>query len=364
MTDDENHLYLTRKQQRYEKKLASQKDRSKYKKTDKLKREKLLEKEARERVAKKNLIEGRVLFITARGVTCDVEGKLINCLLRGSLKKEKGEAKNLITIGDFVLVEMTSQEEGAICFVEKRFSYLARASHFLKQKQQLIAANIDQVLITTSTFLPTLKPALVDRYIISTVKGKMEPIILLNKIDLLEKLPEEEKVFFQEFITTYRKLGYCVIALSTITGKGISELKKVMKDKASVFSGQSGTGKSSLINRICQVELKTKEIIKKTEKGAHTTTTAHLLPLDFGGWCIDTPGIRSFGVWDLKPEELSDYFPEIEEVGKKCKYPNCSHSHEPGCAVPDAIEEGKISPFRLQSYQKLLQESSKLSNSR
>jgi len=159
-----------------------------------------------------------------------------------------------------------------------------------------------------------------------------------------------------EVLLTYEALEIPVIALSAETGEGMKKLKEQMKDKASVFSGQSGVGKSSLINTMTGLELPVGEVVKKTRKGVHTTSTTNLIPLSFGGWCIDTPGIRSFGIWDLKKEDLEDYFPEISEKSHGCKFPNCTHSHEPGCALEEALEKGEISPLRFDSYLKLLQE--------
>lgn len=344
-----------RKTSRMERKLASAKDRSKYKKTDREKWQKSKELHQNIKLAKEDLLRGRVLSITPQGFAVEYENEIIVCTLRGLLKKEKTQIKNLITVGDFVLFQKIHEKEGFIAHVEPRKSVLSRADNLSRRQEQLIAANIDQVLITVSVVNPPLKPFLVDRYIIASCKGNMEPIILVNKIDLLSDENTVEKDLYEQFIEAYKIAGIPVVSVSVFTGQGLDDLRQVMKDKASVFSGQSGVGKSSLINAITSYELKVGDIVEKTKKGAHTTTTAQLLPLEFGGWCIDTPGIKSFGIWDLKKNEVEQYFSEIYEIGHRCKFPDCSHSHESECAVLAAVEKGDISPLRFSSYQSLLE---------
>lgn len=342
----------SRKEQRAARKMAAKKDRSKYKKTDQAKLKRLKQEENERKLAKKGELQrGRVLAISPDGISVQVDEKVHLCTLAGALKKEVTRAKNLVTVGDFVLFERS----GSIVHIEERHSVLSRQEHLRRRQKQLIAANIDQVLITVSVVSPPLKPSLVDRYIIATHKGNMEPVIVVNKTDLLEH-GTEQSVLFDHFVEIYTALNIPVITLSASTGEGMEELKTQMQNKASVFSGQSGVGKSSLINQMTGLKLPVGEVIQKTRKGAHTTTTTHLIPLAFGGWCIDTPGIRSFGVWDLQKEDLTAYFPEIEAMSHGCKYPNCTHSHEPGCALEEALDKGEISAMRVDSYLKLLEE--------
>jgi ribosome biogenesis GTPase / thiamine phosphate phosphatase len=351
----EEDFLETKKEQKAARKIASRKDRSKYKKTNAEKREKRLMEAAQKKLSKKELTPGRVLAISPEGISVEHHGEIYLCSLRGALKQELTRAKNLVTVGDCVLFEIEKDREGCIARIEERRSVLSRQEHLRRRQEQLIAANIDQVLITVSVVSPPLKPSLVDRYIIATYKGRMAPVILINKIDLLES-NTSEKELFDLFVTTYRELKIPVIPLSAHTKEGLELLKNQMKNKASVFSGQSGTGKSSLINAMLGSHLPVGDVVEKTKKGSHTTTAAHLIPLSFGGFCIDTPGIRSFGVWDLKKEDLNAYFPEIKEISHHCKYPNCTHSHEPGCALAKAVNGGKVSPLRVDSYLKLLEE--------
>lgn len=343
-----------RKSGKAHRKMATARDRSQYKKTDMRQQAKL----QKEFVPDDQLKRGRVLSIASQGIIVESEGEILTCTLRGSLKKEKTQFKNLVTVGDFVLFERSGTDDGLIAHVEPRRTVLSRAENLSRRKEQLIAANIDQVIITVSVVSPELKPSLVDRYIIATQKGGMEPVIVVNKIDLLEESEdpevEAEKELYEAFLAAYQAAGIQVISISAKTGEGLDLLKQAMKDKASVFSGQSGVGKSSLINAVAGQSLRVGGLVGKTNKGSHTTTTAQLIPLEMGGWCIDTPGIKSFGVWNLDKEVVEHYFPEIFDCGAECKFPDCSHLHEAGCAVVAAVEEGKISWMRYESYQALM----------
>ncbi len=289
---------------------------------------------------------GRVLAIFPDGALVECDKKEYRCSLRGALKKKKNHNRNLLVVGDFVIFAEDSIEQ--IC---DRFSILSRQEHFGRRKQQLIAANIDQVLITMSWAKPAIKPSLIDRYLIATYKGNMEPVLVINKMDLCDDPSEVLSI-----TKVYEAIGIPVIHTSTETGEGIEKLKEQMKNVASVFSGQSGVGKSSLINEVTGLDLTVGEIRPKTNKGAHTTSHAKLVPLDCGGWCIDTPGIRSFGVWDLQREDLKLHFTEISAYGQECRYADCTHTHEPDCAVRGAVEEGEIPIERFESYLKLLTE--------
>lgn len=287
---------------------------------------------------------GRVVLITGVGIWVDVEGKRQLCNLKGLLKKEKIQSKNIVAVGDYVRLS-----DDTVASIEERYSHLAR-SDITGRKEQLIAVNVDQVIITVSVINPPLKPALVDRYLIAAEKGNLHPIIVLNKIDLLEEGDE----LYKEFLAAYEALGYPILSVSIKTGVGLIALRSLLKDKTSVFSGQSGVGKSSLLNACYGLTLKTGELAQKTSKGSHTTTSAELLALPDGGYCVDTPGIRSFGIWDLQKEEVIQHFYDLAST--HCKFPDCIHLNEPGCAVLKKLEEGTISFLRYESYQTLLNE--------
>lgn len=347
-----------RKKYKKERKHLERTDRSKYKKTDSDKKKAL---EARETGDDLSLKKGRVLAITPEGIVVSSDHTLFTCVLKGALKKEVTLLKNLIAVGDIVHFFEREKNQGTILRVEERRSILSRAHNITRQKEQLIAVNIDQVLITASVVQPLLKPHLVDRYIIAAKKGNMDPIIIINKVDLLDAPPPgvseetilQENTLYKKMLKVYRKLKIPIIAISVKTGTGIEALKKAMKGKASVFSGQSGVGKTSLINTTVGSELPIGSVQKKG-KGVHTTTVAHLIPIEGEGFCIDTPGIRSFGLWDLKLEEVKNYFTEISHYAEGCKYPNCSHLIEPECAVRKAVKKGEISDLRFESYYALM----------
>lgn len=352
----EEHFHSQdRKVSRKERKIAIEKDRSKYKKTDADKRKK---NQSLQTEDFSHLTRGRILHISPEGIFVDSEGAEWICQLKGSLKQEKNRLKNLVAVGDFVFFEKKDNQTGVICKVEERRSVLSRADNLLRRKEQLIAVNIDQVIITCSVVFPALKPSLIDRYIIATQKGNMLPILAINKVDLLETgtpdmdpIPlEVEREIYAAFVKAYSALGIAVVSLSTVTGEGIDKLKDLMHGKTSVFSGQSGVGKSSLINAVTGSELKTGSVIGKTKKGSHTTTTTHLVPIEGDGFCIDTPGIKSFGVWDLEEKDLQHYYPDFFPFAEQCKFPNCVHRNEPSCAVQKAVEEGTISELRFASY--------------
>lgn len=336
-----------RKKWRKERKHAQETDRSKYKKTDQEKKD--------VGAIDPSWQRGRVVAITGEGIWVDSQGKRILASLRGLFKKEKMEAKNLIAVGDFVYFTV----EHSIAHIEDRYSFLARTD-ISGRKEQLIAVNIDQAIIAISVVNPPLKPALVDRYLIAAEKGNIHPIIVINKIDLLEAASEEEKIRYREFVAEYEKLGIPILSISSTNGMGIEALRSIMKDKVTVFSGQSGVGKSSLINVAYGLNLKTGDLAHKTSKGTHTTTTAELLSLPGGGYCVDTPGVRSFGVWKLQKEDVMSHF----QFGFACKFLDCQHINEPDCGVLKALEEGLISPLRYESYRTLIDEATGRSDNR
>ncbi|MEI6241860.1 MAG: ribosome small subunit-dependent GTPase A [Chlamydiota bacterium] len=342
---EENFHSPKKKKEKQERKLLQSLDRSQFKKTD--------QKSAVEETIAPHLIKGRVLSISGENILVDADHTQYICYLRGIFKKEKTLLKNPLAVGDFV---MFCPETKHIEKIEERFSYLSRED-LLRRKEHILAANIDQVLITISVVQPPLKPSLVDRYILATKKGNMSPVLVINKIDLLQDPHQsKEKELYEEFVHAFSKENIPIISVSTVTNEGIEDLKKIMKDKASVFAGQSGVGKSSLINATLGLHLKTGEVIKKTSKGSHVTSKAQLFPLKDGGFCIDTPGIKSFGLWEFKKEDIQRYFTEVFHLSNPCKYPDCSHLNEPNCAVQKAIEEGKISPLRFASYHSLMNE--------
>lgn len=344
---DRHFEKVEKRESRQERKRASRKDRSRYKFTDQKKKEEI----------SKSFSEGergRIVSISSAGITVDRQKERFLCTLRGALKEDFSRKKNLVAVGDWVYFQELADQEGSIVAIEERSSVLSRADNLSRNKEHLIAANVDQVFITVSVVEPSLKPGLVDRYLIAAQKGGMDPVVLVNKIELLQE-DKEQKALFEEFLQGYESQGITVIGVSAKTGEGIDVLSKKMQEKTSVFSGQSGVGKSTLISLVTGVHLATSETVARTKKGAHTTTKAEIIPVEGNGWCVDTPGIKSFGVWELSLDEVIEYFPELFSLRQQCRYPNCQHRGEKGCVIEQAIEKGEIHLIRYQSYISLLE---------
>ena len=343
----DQHFDPTRREQRRESKIAKRTDRSKYKVTDKLKKSH----EQPKKMDIEGLLAGKVIHIRSQEIEVATEETTVSCSLRGSFKLDRNLKKNLVVVGDNVLFEPITPTTGSVHYILPRSSVLCREEHLHRVRQQLVAANVDQVLITVCLAEPSVKPSILDRYLIAAEKGHMEPVILINKLDLKDRYPKES-LLVDECLRLYSSLGIKTIALSTVTGEGLDQVRGVMKDKVSVFSGQSGTGKTCIINVLTGLALRTGSI-RAIGKGSHTTTSTNLLRLPFGGWCIDTPGIRSFGVFELTKEDLQEAFPEL--FTQPCAFKNCWHRGELGCAVPEAIEKNQISSLRFSSYTSLLE---------
>ena len=352
----DDHLHIEeefhkgeKKEIRQDRKRAQASDRSKYKKTDAEK--------VRTEAYTGDGISGRVLSLSRAGVTVQTDQGTYIANLRGTLKKEKTRQKNLVVVGDIVYILPQDDGTATIDHVAPRYSILSRADNLRRRQEHLIASNIDQVFIVTSLFTPRLKPFLIDRYIITARQGNLTPIVILNKVDLLKNPPShldpdvirEELELYHDFIAGYAPQTD-LIEVSVETGEGLEKVHDAMVGKSSVFSGQSGVGKTSLINKLLDLDLAIGDIRHKTRKGTHTTSNASLIPLHPSGFCIDTPGIKSFGILDLNHTRIETAFPEIGEAAQGCRFPNCKHYHEPECSVKAAVAKGTISTLRYESY--------------
>jgi ribosome biogenesis GTPase len=288
-------------------------------------------------------LPGRVLRV--HGLTSVVEtedGQQYRCAVRRLLRTLVTDERNIVTTGDRVWFLPALNQEGVIERVEPRHGLLTRAS---RGREHVLVANVDQVVIVMSLVEPELKPHLIDRYLASAEQGGITPLICLNKADLVDP------VLYQPLIGSYSQLGISTFLTSATTGQGIERLRERLIDRQTVFAGQSGVGKSSLLNAIQPgLGLRVREVSESTQKGRHTTTTAQLLRLDFGGWVVDTPGIRQFQLWDIIPEEVEGFFPEFRPYVPLCAYPDCTHTHEDRCAVKKAVELRHISVRRYTSY--------------
>lgn len=331
-------------------------------------------------------VRGRVLRVHGLASVVETDdGRVFRCAVRRLLKSLVTDERGVVTTGDVVwlrpvivgsgqgsvgrkedednradqlppddLPPPTPQEElptahsplptleGFIERVEPRRGVLTRAS---RRREHVIVANVDQLLIVMSLVQPDLKPHLIDRYLAAAQKGELKPVLALNKADLTDA------VDLQPTIGLYAQLGIPVILCSARTGYGIDRLREQLRGRSTVFSGQSGVGKSSLLNAVQPgLALAVKSVSEVNQKGRHTTTYSQLIKLNFGGWVVDTPGVRQLQLWDARPEEMEGYFPEFRPYVPLCGFPDCTHTHETGCAVKDAVARRHITARRYHSY--------------
>lgn len=282
-------------------------------------------------------------------------------VLRGKVRLEKSCATNPIAVGDEVRCQISDEVSESvpaiITEVLPRKNYLIRKSTNLSRQSHVIASNLDQAVIAVSLYFPEIKLPFLDRILVTCEVYGIPVLIALNKVDMYRDAAEEQ---MQSFIDIYTGAGYKVIPTSAHTGEGIEELRHLCRDKVSLFSGESGVGKSSLIKSLDpSLDPKIGKISASHLQGKHTTSLYEMYPIHGGGFLIDTPGIRGFGLVDLEREEISKYFPEMLRYADDCRFVPCTHTHEPGCAVKDAVDRGDISPERYNSYLGMLEEDKK-----
>lgn len=292
---------------------------------------------------------GRVLSVhgLVSTIAADEDGTIYRCGTRRLLKSLHTDQRHVVAAGDRVWFRPTAQREGFIERVEPRRGVLSRTS---RARQHVIVTNVDQVVVVTSAAEPAPKPHLIDRMLITAEKAGIRPIICMNKIDLVDP------VHLQPLLGVYGQMGYQVLLVSAETGFGIDYLRQLVVHQETVVAGQSGVGKSSLLNAIePDLQLRVRTVSEETQKGRHTTTTAQLIPLASGGFIVDTPGIRQFQLWDVIPEEVANFFRDMRPFLSHCHFPNCTHTHEDGCAVKDAAADGKLDVRRYESYCQLFE---------
>lgn len=278
-------------------------------------------------------------------------GEIIKSRLKGIFRLDESKEKdsNPVAVGDKVVLEKGDADDAwTIAEIEERENYIVRSSPKHRGARQIIAANLDQVLLIATMAYPRTSTGFIDRFLLTAEAYHIPVVIIFNKQDLLDAKTQKK----QDYVAgIYRNIGYQTVFVSALQQEHIDEVREIMKDKTSLISGHSGVGKSTLMNAVQPgLNLRTEAISRITGKGMHTTTFAEMHPLHFGGNVIDTPGIREFGIMDFKPEEISHYFVEFRDLIPQCKFNNCLHENEPGCAVKQAYLEGKISEERYTNY--------------
>lgn len=299
-------------------------------------------------LADSNSVQGRV--IRMHGLECvvqAVDGRVFRCAVRQVLKSISTDARHVVVTGDHVTIRPEGTEQGIVMSVQPRRGVLSRTS---KGKRHIIVSNVEQVLIVASAAEPEIKPHLIDRFLVTAEQAGLEAIIVINKVDLID--PAE----LQPLIGVYAQLGYRVLLTSATNHWSIDRLRNIVAGKQSVVTGQSGVGKSSLLNSIQDgLGLRVQPVSNENMKGKHTTTTAELIAIESGGYLVDTPGIRQLELWDVAPEEVGGLFRDIRPFVNHCRFPDCKHLHEVGCAVLDAVADGRIDPRRYDSYAHLVE---------
>ncbi len=296
------------------------------------------------------MLEGKVIKTTGSFYTIrSKDGEIYDCRIKGNFRIKNIKSTNPIAVGDIVdFILPTETSDGLITNIHERKNTLVRRSVNLSKRSHVIAANIDIAFLVVTIAFPQTPTGFIDRFLVTTQARQIPTIILFNKIDIYDS---ELREYANEIMSIYENIGYKCLEVSALRGDNIEELKNLMKDKTTLFSGHSGVGKSALINAVdSELDLRTGEISLTHLKGMHTTTFAEMFPLSFGGDIIDTPGIKSFGMFDFQKEEIGLYFPEMKKRLKDCQYYNCTHEHEPNCAIKDALEKGEISTERYINY--------------
>lgn len=294
-------------------------------------------------------MKGLVIKSTGSWYNVLYENAIYECRIKGKIRLDAISTTNPVAVGDYVEIELEDINLAIITDIYPRKNHIIRKSTNLSKQAQILAANIDMAFLVVTIHSPQTLLSFIDRFLASANAYSIPATIIINKCDIISSA--QHKATLQEWIDIYTLAGYSVLTVSTVQGQGLQELQVLMKDKISLFAGNSGVGKSSIINALdSSLNIKTQEISHRHKTGQHTTTFAEMHKLQFGAYIIDSPGIRSFGMYDIAKENLSHYFPDIFKFSADCQFANCTHIHEPNCTVQDAVEHGEISLSRYENY--------------
>lgn len=282
------------------------------------------------------------------------DGQFIECKIKGNFRLKGIRSTNPVAVGDRVQIILNQEGTAFISEIEDRKNYIVRRSSNLSKQSHILAANLDQCMLVVTVNYPETSTIFIDRFLASAEAYRVPVKLIFNKVDVYT---EDELHYLDSLIHLYTNIGYPCFKISAKKGEGIDTIKEELKGRITLFSGHSGVGKSTLINAILpEQEVKTAEISTYHNKGMHTTTFSEMFAVEGGGYIIDTPGIKGFGTFDMEEEEIGHYFPEIFKFSADCKYNNCTHRHEPGCAVRQAVEQHYISESRYTSYLNMLED--------
>ncbi len=297
-------------------------------------------------------MKARVFKSTGSWYSVKLGNHFYNCRLRGKMRLSEDKVTNPVAVGDWVEVDLENEEEGVISNVIDRTNYIIRKSTRKKWHSHILAANVDQAALIVTLIYPRTSLGFIDRFLVACESFRIPAILVFNKADLLNK---EALSYYEDLKFDYENLGYKVLLVSAETEANINQLESALRGKTTLFSGHSGAGKSTLLNLLSpEIEQRIGEVSEAVGKGTHTTTFAEMFETQPNTYVIDTPGIKELGLWDIADEELSHYFPEMRKYIGQCRFNNCTHIHEPGCAFREAMETGEIAPSRYENYLSML----------